>query len=79
MKARLGFRRRGDPRELSHEALIETLPGVDHWAAENLSANEHMADSKKLERGHRKIYVGLPSFFGLGLEGGHVPTSWLLQ
>ena len=24
------------------------------------------------------IYTGLPSFFGLGLEDGHVPTFWLL-
>ena len=24
------------------------------------------------------IYVGFPSFFGLGLEDGHVPTFWLL-
>ena len=24
------------------------------------------------------IYAGVPSFFGLGLEDGHVPTFWLL-
>ena len=31
-----------------------------------------------LEQGCRMIYAGFPSFFGLGLEGGHVSTSWLL-
>ena len=24
------------------------------------------------------IHAGVPSFFGLGLEDGHVPTFWLL-
>ena len=24
------------------------------------------------------IHAGVSSFFGLGLEGGHVPTFWLL-
>ena len=24
------------------------------------------------------IYSGSASFFGMGLEGGHVPTFWLL-
>ena len=35
-------------------------------------------DSQKLEHGCRMIYAGVPSFFGLGLEDGHVPTFWLL-
>ena len=35
-------------------------------------------DSKKLEHGWRMIHAGFPSFFGLGLEEGHVPTFWLL-
>ena len=37
-----------------------------------------MVDSKMLEHGCRVIYAGFPSFFGLGLEDGHVPTFWLL-
>ena len=24
------------------------------------------------------MYAGVPSFFGLGLEDGHVPSFWLL-
>ena len=35
-------------------------------------------DSKELEHGCRLIYAGIPSFFVLGLEDGHVPTFWLL-
>ena len=34
--------------------------------------------SKELELGCTTIYAGLPSFCGLGLEEGHVPTLWLL-
>ena len=37
------------------------------------------ASSKKLEHGRRLIYAGVPSFFGLGLEDGHVPSFWLLH
>ena len=33
-------------------------------------------DFKKLEYGCRMICAGVPSFFGLGLEDGHVPTFW---
>ena len=33
---------------------------------------------QKMEHGHKMIYAGLPSFLGLGLEDGHVPTFWLL-
>ena len=36
------------------------------------------AQSQKLEHATRIIYAGIPSFFGLGLEDGHVPTLWLL-
>ena len=32
------------------------------------------ADSKQLEHGSRMIDFGLPSFFGLRLQDGHVPT-----
>ena len=32
----------------------------------------------KLEHRSRMICAGVPSFFGLGLEVGHAPTSWLL-
>ena len=35
-------------------------------------------DSKKLEHGRRMFYTGFASFFGLGLDDGHVPTFWLL-
>ena len=35
-------------------------------------------DSKKLEHGCGMIHAGFLSFFGLGLEDGHVPTFWLL-
>ena len=39
-----------------------------------------LLDSKKLEHGCRMMYAGVPSFFGLGLEDGPVPTFWpLLQ
>ena len=31
----------------------------------------------KLEHGCRMIYAGVPSFCGLRLEDGHVPTFWL--
>ena len=34
--------------------------------------------SQKLEHGCRMIHAGRPSFFGLGLEDGPVPTFWLL-
>ena len=34
--------------------------------------------SKKLEYGCGVIYAGLPSFFGLALEDGHIPTFWRL-
>ena len=33
-------------------------------------------DSNKLEHGCRMIYA-VPSFLGLGLKHGRVPTSWL--
>ena len=32
--------------------------------------------SKKSEHGCRMIHAGVPSFHGLGLEDGHVPTFW---
>ena len=35
-------------------------------------------DSNKLEHGCRIVHTGVPSFFGFGLEDGHVPTFWLL-
>ena len=37
-----------------------------------------IVDSKKLEHGCRMIHAGFPSFCGLGLEDGHVPTFWNL-
>ena len=33
---------------------------------------------KELEHGYRMTFAGLPSFCGLGLEDGHVPTCWLV-
>ena len=33
---------------------------------------------RKLENGSEMISAGLPSFFGLGLEDGHIPTFWLV-
>ena len=36
-------------------------------------------DSKKLEHGCGTISAGFPSFLGVGLEEGHVPTLWLLR
>ena len=33
--------------------------------------------SQKLEHGCRMIDAGFPSFFGLALDDGHVPTFWL--
>ena len=44
-----------------------------HWRSRVLTAN-----SKKWEHGCRVIYAGFPSFFGLGLLDGRVPTFWLL-
>ena len=38
----------------------------------------HIVDSRKLEHACRVLYAGCPSFFGVGLEDGHVPTFWLL-
>ena len=35
-------------------------------------------DSNKLEHACKVIYAGFPSFFGLGLEDGHLPTFWIL-
>ena len=35
-------------------------------------------DSQELEPGCKMIDAGVPSFFGLGLEDGIVPTVWLL-
>ena len=35
-------------------------------------------DSTKLEHRCRMVYAGFLSFFGLGLEGGHVETFWVL-
>ena len=35
-------------------------------------------DSNKVEHVSRMKFAGGPSFFKLGLEGGHVPTFWLL-
>ena len=37
-----------------------------------------VVDCNKLEHARRMIYAGLPSFFGLGLEDGHISTFWLL-
>ena len=34
----------------------------------------HTADSNKLEDGPGRIYAGVPSFFALRLEDGHVPN-----
>ena len=39
---------------------------------------EGSSQVKKLEHGCRMIYAGVPSFFGFGLEHGHVSTFWLL-
>ena len=35
---------------------------------------KYTEDSRKSEHGCRTTYAGFPSFFGLGLEGGHAPT-----
>ena len=35
-------------------------------------------DSKKLEHGCRIIFAGCSSVFGLRLDGGDVPSFWLL-
>ena len=35
-------------------------------------------DSNKFEHGCGRIHAGLHSFFGLGLEDGHVPNFWIL-
>ena len=53
------------------------------WAKKSCSfgasvQNHFTADSKKLEHVCRLIYAGFPSFCGLGLEDGHVPTFCLL-
>ena len=37
----------------------------------------HSHEFKNLEHGGRMIYAGSPSFSGLGLEEGQVPTFWL--
>ena len=34
-------------------------------------------DSNMEHECRRMFYAGVPSFFGLALEGGHVPTFWL--
>ena len=61
--------------------------GRDHVALLKSQAGEHIeawqlkqftVDSKYLEHGWRMINDGFPSFFGLGLEDGHIPTFWLL-
>ena len=39
----------------------------------------HRLDSKKLAHIGRMICAGCPSFSGLGLEKGHVPTVWPLH
>ena len=36
------------------------------------------ADSNRFEHGILTIHAGVPSFFGLGLEDGDVPTTWPL-
>ena len=46
-----------------------------------LAARRHRGQAgspKKLENGCRMICAGCASFFGLGLEDAHCPTSWLL-
>ena len=35
-------------------------------------------ESKKLAHGYRIVYACCASFLGLGLEGSHVSTVWLL-
>ena len=42
------------------------------------AVEDFTVDSNTLEHGCRMILAGFPSFTGLGLEGGHIPTFWLL-
>ena len=35
--------------------------------------------SRKVEHSCRMIYAGSPSFFGLGLDDGHVPSCGFLR
>ena len=41
-----------------------------------MSPDIHTGTPKKLEHACRMIYDGSPSFVGLDLEDGHVPTFW---
>ena len=43
-----------------------------------LANAQRTVDPKKWEHGSRIVYAGFTSFYGLGLEDGHVPTLWLL-
>ena len=43
-----------------------------------LVPNTITVDSRKLENGRGRIYSGVPSFLGLGLEDGHVPPFGVL-
>ena len=52
------------------------VPGVLELEL-NLPLQQPTVDSKKLEHGCSMIYAGFPSFLGLGLEHGPVPTFWI--
>ena len=53
---------------------IQTLPATARVRMDM----SNIVDSKKLEHRCRIICAGLPSFFGLGLQHGHVPNFWRL-
>ena len=44
----------------------------------NIDKHRYRYRLQRVGHGCRMIYAGIPSFFGLGLEAGHVPTIWLL-
>ena len=45
---------------------------------EGVHSRPATANSERFDHGRRMIYASFPSFFGLGLEDGQVPTFWLL-
>ena len=58
------------------EALV-VLGGRGGMVRRPKQAHKHTVDSTKLECGCRMVCAGVPSFFGFGLEDGHVPMFWL--
>ena len=65
-----------DPQYPKH--LQNEVPGFPNPLIRGLLTPNATEHCRKLEHGCRLTYADVHSFFGFGLEDGHVPTFWLL-